>query len=226
MSNYLTNTEIPSLTQIAYDAIQHKIVTGELKSHNLLSESELSRELNCGRTPVREALHRLQFEGFVEVLPRRGILVTSMDVSSQLELLEARRPLETLAVKLAAMRATREQRDQMRVLADELEQAIADEDRANYLEINRAIHKLEAKATGNRFLQSQIEVIHNLSRRFWYSFISDPASFSRAAIFHAETLRAIADNDQDRAVEQTEKLMSLLEKVTRQALDMQRTPFS
>ena len=99
-----------SLTDIPYDAIQRMIVTGTLGPHQLISESELGRELDCGRTPIREALQRLKFEGFVEVLPRRGILVTAADVNGQLELLEMRRPLEKLVVTLASRRAKPEQR--------------------------------------------------------------------------------------------------------------------
>ncbi|MBB4124107.1 FCD domain-containing protein [Martelella radicis] len=208
-----------SMTDVAYDTIQNQIVTGALKSHELLSESEIARELNCGRTPVREALQRLKFEGFVEILPRRGILVTAVDVSKQLELLETRRPLENLVVTLACKRASDAQREEMRSLADRLESAIAEADRSRYLAINKAIHLLEAEAANNRFLQSQINVIHNLSRRFWFSFISDTHSFSKAAVCHADTLRAIADGDQEMAARHNSGLMDLLEAVTRQAID-------
>ncbi|WP_197918689.1 GntR family transcriptional regulator [Thiosulfatihalobacter marinus] len=207
-----------SLTDIAYDAIQRMIVTGALGPHQLISESELGRELDCGRTPIREALQRLKFEGFVEVLPRRGILVTAADVNGQLELLEMRRPLERLVVKLAAKRAKPDQRQAMRHLADELEQAIQKNDIDRYLDINKLIHQIQAEATGNRFLKSQITIVHNQSRRFWYSSISDTESFSIAAKHHAETLRAIADGDEEDAILHNQDLLDCLEKVTRDAI--------
>lgn len=208
-----------SLAEGAYDQIQDMIIKGQLKPYELVSESELTRQFDYGRTPIREALQRLSFEGFVEILPRRGILVTPVDINSQLELLETRRPLELQMVALAAKRARADERDHMRRLADQLELAVLRHDRALYLEINRTIHKTEAAATGNRFLQKQIDVIHNLSRRFWYSFISDTNSFSQAAKFHIETLHAIADGDQSTATDSSAGLLDLLEKVTRASID-------
>src|SRR5215813_356325 len=97
----------------AYAEIQRLIVTGALKAGTLISESGLSEQLDCGRTPIREALQRLQLEGFVEIHPRRGALVTTFDINKQLELIEIRRPLELLMVQLAARRADRETRQQM-----------------------------------------------------------------------------------------------------------------
>jgi len=208
-----------SLTDEAYERIQHMIVVGALLPYELLSEADLARELNCGRTPVREALQRLKFEGFVEILPRRGALVTPIDVNRQLDLLETRRPLEEQMVRLAARRATTEQRDEMRRLADGLLTAIRQNDRASYLSINKAIHELQAAATQNQFLGQQMKVIHNLSRRFWFSFITDTASFSAAAEWHARTLQAVADGQVDTAVESSHKLLDLLEEAARRSVE-------
>lgn len=208
-----------SLAEGAYDQIQDMIIKGQLKPYELVSESELTRQFDYGRTPIREALQRLSFEGFVEILPRRGILVAPVDINSQLELLETRRPLELQMVTLAAKRARTSERERMLELADQLELAVSRDDRALYLEINRTIHKTESAATGNRFLQKQIDIIHNLSRRFWYSFISDTQSFSQAAKFHTKTLRAIADGDAKAAQNSSTALLDLLEKVTRASID-------
>lgn len=226
----MTNVEVPSeatpdvvafsSADDAYSQIQRLIVIGDLKPYELLSEGDLSRRTGCGRTPVREALQRLKFEGFVDVLPRRGILVTPIDINRQLELLETRRPLEELMVSLAAIRASDHQREQMRALANDLEQAIAEEDREKYLAINKAIHGLEAEAAGNRYLMKQMAMLHSLSRRFWYSFIADTGSFSKAALHHATTLRAIADGEPQLAQEACLALLDLLEDVSRRAIEM------
>ena len=89
---------VESSADTAYGKIQSLIVVGELPDYSLISESELAQRTGCGRTPVREALQRLKLEGFVDVLPRRGMLVTPIDITRQLELLETRRPLEELMV--------------------------------------------------------------------------------------------------------------------------------
>lgn len=215
----MTGEPARSLTEDAYERIQHMIVVGTLRPYELISETDLARELNCGRTPVREALQRLKFEGFVDILPRRGALVTPIDVTRQLDLLETRRPLEEQMVRLAARRATASQREEMRRLANGLLAAIRDNDRASYLSFNKAIHEIEAAATQNQFLRQQMGVIHNLSRRFWFSFIADTDSFSEAARWHAQTLMMVADGDVEGAVASSHKLLDLLDKAARSAVE-------
>lgn len=226
MISDVTGEAAQSSSDEAYAKIQSLIVVGDLPAYALISESDLTRRTGCGRTPVREALQRLKFEGFVEVLPRRGILVTPIDINRQLELLEARRPLEELMVSLAAVRATDDQRAQMRELADKLEAAINHKDRQAYLAINRAIHTLEAESAHNRYLERQIEVIHSLSRRFWYSFIADTESFSKAAKHHAATLRAIAEGDPNAAKAACFDLLDLLETISRRAIEDRGSAFA
>lgn len=219
MNQSTARTSQQSLTQNAYDQIQNMIIRGELQAHELISERDLAQTLGCGRTPVREALHKLGFEGFVEILPRRGILITTVDIASQLELLETRRPLEILMAKLASKRATAAERSEMIKLAERMELAVASDDRKSYLDINKTIHRLEAASTGNRYLRSQLETLHNLSRRFWYSLVTDRKSFSEAAKYHANTLRAIANEDSDSAIENCHALLDLLEVITRHAIE-------
>lgn len=207
------------ISDAAYAAIQNLIVTGRLRGGSMISENELREQLNCGRTPIREALQRLKLEGFVEIHPRRGVLVTTIDIRQQLELLEVRRPLEDTMVRLAARRATAEQRQQMRQLADELEAAVSRDDRDKYFGINRATHEIEAEATKNSMLIKTVRQVHTLSRRFWYSFITASDSFAEAAVFHCAVLRSIAEGDGDAAAANAGKLMDYLERVTREAIE-------
>ncbi len=207
------------LSDEAYDAIHRMIVTRELQPNQLVSESELARALSFGRTPIRDALQRLKFEGFVEIKSRRGIIVTTVDVTGQLDLLEIRRLLERLTIRLASERATETQRTTMRMLADELERAVRNGDKSQYLDINTSIHRIEALASHNPILENQMRMIHSLSRRFWYAFISDTDSFSKAAKHHAATLRAAADGEAQLAIQHNLQLLDLLESVTREAID-------
>ncbi|GMG85054.1 GntR family transcriptional regulator [Paralimibaculum aggregatum] len=217
--NEQSETAAPiSTAEQAYAEIQRLIVIGTLPAYELLSENDLARRIGCGRTPVREALQRLKFEGFVDILPRRGIMVTPVDITRQLELLETRRPLEELMVSLAAVRADERQRAEMLRLADELERAIAARDRGRYLEINREIHRIEAEAARNRYLTQHIHLLHGLSRRFWYSFITETESFSEAAVHHARTLRAIAAGEPETARQECVALLDLLEQVSQKAI--------
>src|SRR6516165_10928662 len=87
-----------SLADRAFESIEEMIVGGTLAPGSLISESELSKILKMGRTPIREAIARLRFIGFVEVHSRKGISVSGVDIIRHLEVLEVRRPLEESAV--------------------------------------------------------------------------------------------------------------------------------
>src|SRR3954447_6600810 len=88
-----------SLADAAFKVIEEMIVTRRLAPGAMVSESELAAELSMGRTPVREALARLEWIGFIEVHPRRGVQVPGVDVIRHLELLEVRHPLEASMVR-------------------------------------------------------------------------------------------------------------------------------
>ncbi len=208
-----------SLAETAYRTIEELIVTRRLRPGSMISENQLSEQLGCGRTPIREALQRLKFEGYVEIHPRRGVLVSPIDVVKQLELLEVRRPLESLVVRLAATRATDDERSAMRLLADEIRAAARAADAVRYLQATRAIHETEARAAHNSMLADSIGVIHGQSRRFWYARTEAAGGFYEGSAIHAATLAAIADGDADRAASGADRLLDHLERLTRSALD-------
>ncbi len=139
-----------SLAESAYLAIEKMIVTQSLRPGSMISENQLSEQLGCGRTPIREALQRLKFEGYVEIHPRRGVLVAPIDVLKQLELLEVRRPLERLVVRLAAERASDAERLEMHALAGEITAAAAAGNALRYLSATRTIHATEARCGPQR----------------------------------------------------------------------------
>ena len=207
-----------SLSEQAYAAIEEMIVMQELAPGMMVSEAELVEQLDCGRTPIREALLRLKLEGYIEVHPRRGALVTSVDIVRQLELLEARRPLEELVARLAALRATAEERRQCKVLSRDIRKAAKANDRRAFYEANKAIHGFLEAAAHNSALAKTIGAIHAHSRRFWYAHIG-LEYMSRAAEHHAETLDQIARGDGEAAAKAALALMDYLEVLTRQAID-------
>ncbi len=212
-----------SLSEAAYRAIEEMIVTRQLRPGSMISENQLSEQLNCGRTPIREALQRLKFEGFVEIHARRGVLVAPIDVVKQLELLEVRRPLERLVVQLAAVRALDRERAAMQLLANEIRAAAAATDAVRYLHATRSIHDIVPRAAHNSVLASSIGVIHGLSRRFWYAFREDAGGFPENSDIHADTLAAIVAGDADAAALSADNLIDHLEQLTRAALELRIT---
>lgn len=95
-----------TLNEEAYRRIEELIVTLELAPGSVVSEATLGDRIGIGTTPIREALQRLAREHLVQILPRRGVIVTAVDVGQQLRVLETRRELDRLIARAAATRAT------------------------------------------------------------------------------------------------------------------------
>jgi len=106
-----------TLTDRAYRELEERIVTLQLLPGTVLSEQALALRLKIGRTPIREALQRLARDGLVVIMPRRGIMVSEINLKLQLRLLEVRRELERLMASLAAERATPDERSEFSEIA-------------------------------------------------------------------------------------------------------------
>src|SRR3954470_14206016 len=122
-----------SLTALAYAHLEELIVTLKLAPGRVVSEAELSIMTGIGRTPIREALQRLAREKLVSILPRRGIVVSPVNVKEQMKLLEVRRELERLIARSAARRATHEERKRFRELARDFEKSAKSDDDLSFM---------------------------------------------------------------------------------------------
>jgi DNA-binding GntR family transcriptional regulator len=179
----------------AYTRIEEMITFQDLPPGQLVSETMLAKLSEVGRTPVREALQRLAREGLVEIHPSRGILVAALSVESQLHLLEIRRSLEELAVRLAARRARPALRQAMLELAEALA-AFTGEDYRAFGPLLKRSHALIAAAAQNPYLPVAMAPLQGLSRRFWFANLRDVAADLRdGADKHVAILRAIHNQD-------------------------------
>jgi DNA-binding GntR family transcriptional regulator len=206
-----------SLAETAYRRIEEMIVMRVLKPGAMISEKRLADDVGCGRTPVREALQRLGLEGYIEVHPSRGVQVSTIDIFRQLELLEVRRPLEDLMVRLAAERITPSERASMTRLAQALAAAAKARDHRGFLVANRSIHDTLAAAARNTILANSIRGLHGLSRRFWFAYVEDEDLFEEAARLHGATLKATAAQDGKAAAANAASFLNFLESLTRKA---------
>ncbi len=201
-----------------YDVLKERIVLRELSPGTMVSELMLSEQMGIGRAPIRWALQRLALEGLVEVIPQRGVMVTDIDVTKQLKLLEVRAELERLMVKAAARRATPAQRQTMRTLATTFREIAAAGDGRKFMDTLKAVHDLTAQAADNEILDQVIGQVQGLSRRFWYAHFERHGNPALAADLHARRLEAIADGDEQAAATVSDRLVDYLEAFTRATL--------
>jgi len=204
-----------TLTEQAYRQLEEQIVTLRLKPGEFLSEHALSGNLSIGRTPIREALQRLAREGLVTILPRKGILVSETDPRKQLLVLEVRRELERLLARLGALRASNDQRQRLREIAEGMDRSAKTNDDIAFMRLDRELNLLISAAAHNDYATRAMRFLHGHSRRFWYLHYKQAADLPLCARLHAAQARAIADNDAKRAAEATDRLIDYTETFTR-----------
>lgn len=204
-----------TLTERAYHQLEEMIVTLRLIPGQVLSEAQLAEELGIGRTPVREALQRLASQGLVNVLPRRGVLVSEINPSRQLLLLELRREVERLCARKAALRALPEERAAFAALADELARTADESDHAAFMRLDLEFNQALLAASRNEFAERAMRRIQGLSRRFWFQHYREALDLERCARLHEHVARAIAAGDADKAGTALDALIDYIVEFTR-----------
>jgi len=204
-----------TLTERAYRLIEEQIVTLQLKPGDILSEQMLSAVFKIGRTPIREALQQLAREGLITILPRKGILVSDINPRSQLLVLEVRREIERLLSRSGAERATKEQRKQLRDIAQGMDRAAKTNDDISFMRLDRELNRLMIDASHNVYAARSMKQLQGLSRHFWYMHYREAADLPLCARLHANQAHAIAQGNGEAAARASDKLMDYVENFTR-----------
>jgi DNA-binding GntR family transcriptional regulator len=188
----------------AYQEIKKRIIETDLAPGAVINESELMDELGFGRTPVREALKRLQSDDLVVVKPRRGIFVAELAITDLSQIFEVRVELEALAVRLACQRISQTELKRLENLADKYAEADTSV-KEEMINLDGKFHAVLREATHNRFLISNLEYYYNLSLRIWYLALPRAAAEEIDVKAHCEIYKAIASGDEDLAVNRITK---------------------
>ncbi len=186
------------LSEQAYQLIKHKIIVLELPPLSYVDEQALMEGLQLGRTPIREALHRLAAEGLVFFAPHRGMFVADISITDLQKIFEVRLPLERVCVRLAAQRASEGLLLEMHAVLGELEAAPPGDARA-LMAIDERFHYLIYKAAGNEFLYEILARLHSLSLRLWHLALDRLGDVSAALRQHAAIAEALKARDGERA---------------------------
>jgi DNA-binding GntR family transcriptional regulator len=185
------------LADRAYVELRDQIVTLAIPPGAPINEESLGRELQLGRTPLREAIKRLALENLVAVYPRRGTFVTEINITDLAHISDVRGQLEAHAAYRAAQRLTPVQRDELDALMVEIEGAAG---RAETLmELDARIHRFVYRCAGNPYLRETLERYLNLSLRIWYLVLGRLPHLFERVHEHQELLGAIRVGDADGA---------------------------
>ena len=201
------------LKDLVYLEFKHKILTGELVSQTRLMEIDLSEKMNVSRTPIREAIKRLADDGLVKVEPRRGAYVANISIKDMLDVFEVREDMEGFVAKLAAKRITGEEKEQLKEIAAEYEEAIEKaDDKERIIELDEKFHNFIVKCSGNETLRELVNYVQELSLRFRYLYYDDFSLYESTAEQHNRIMEAInSGRENDARVEADAHVKALKE---------------
>jgi DNA-binding GntR family transcriptional regulator len=177
-----------SKKELAYTKIKSMILEGSLEERADLSENIFARKLNMSRTPVREALQRLQMEGFIKIFPNKGIVVQDISMEDVREIYDLRIALEEFVVREVAPLFSD---TDIEVLNDIMEEQVAcldPVDPAHFLKTDRAFHEFIFHIYGNSMI---IEFMKNLRERIYLSNFSMLQSPDNMRCFYEEHVKIL-----------------------------------
>ena len=203
------------LSEQAFDAIEHRLVTMRWAPGEVLTESRIIEAVEIGRTPVREAVQRLAAYGLLQVLPRKGLVVTGISRSRMLQLLAVRRQLECWLVAEAAARADAIQRGALERMADRTESLGDDEE--GWFALDHELDALLAAAAGNDYATRALAPLLSHSRRFWW-YGRARLDGNRTRRAHARLARQVAAGDRAGAAAVCDGIIGDLEQLA-QSID-------
>ncbi|ECI7685782.1 GntR family transcriptional regulator [Salmonella enterica subsp. enterica] len=193
----------------AYHTLERLIVTLELAPATITTEGALIERLGFGRTPVREAIQRLAWEGLILVRPRIGLEIAPLDPADWPRVLEARRGTEIVLARSAARLMTRPMEERFQSAAIRMHDAVLAKDLTGFLEADKALDAALADVTDNRFAARLAAPLQTHSRRFWYRY-QTPNGLAESAAGHVAVIQAILSRNPHTAGMETGRLMDLL----------------
>jgi DNA-binding GntR family transcriptional regulator len=195
--------------------LEEMIVTLELPPGSIWSEAELSQKIGIGRTPVREALQRLEADHLVVIIRRHGARIAEVNVEQQLMLLELRRELERLIATRAARRRSVAEKKRFQELATELRRVGKSKDIVAFIRLHERASRFAASCTRNRYTEAAIAPCIAMSHRFYSLHYRHARDLHLATRFHADVMEAIASGNEKSAAAAADRLMDYVERYTR-----------
>ncbi len=203
---------------LAYEAIESLLSTLQLEPGSQIVEAELAERTGLGRTPVREALMRMVAIGLIVQQPRRGLLVSTIDLADHLDVIQTRRVLERLIAACSARRATALQRKEIVRCAELMVEAARRGNLNDYMRADRALDLVNHQASHNDSAVKAVIPLIVQCRRFWYAYQHE-GEIIEGANAHLELAQGIATGDEAAAVAGADRLLDYLEVFARKIID-------
>ena len=194
------------LRDVVFDTLRKAILSGQLKPGERLMEVHLASRLGVSRTPIREAIRKLELEGLVVMIPRKGAEVAKISEKSLKDVLEVRRALDILIAELACERITDEQIQNLKTAAETFENATkdaasSDKDATKLAKADIAFHDIIIEATGNSRLKSLVNNLAEQMYRYRFVYLRDVSIHKNLIDEHQKIFDAISRHDAKKAAQ-------------------------
>lgn len=179
------------LRDVVFKTLRQAILKGELEPGERLMEIQLAERLGVSRTPIREAIRKLELEGLVLMIPRKGAEVAKISESNLRDVLEVRRSLEELAIDLACQRITEEELDELNKAEVDFKAAIENGDAMQIAQTDESFHEIISNSTKN---QKLVQILNNLREqmyRYRLEYIKDADKRQILMVEHEHILKAL-----------------------------------
>ena len=187
------------LRDVVFNTLRQAILTGELKPGERLMEIHLANKLGVSRTPIREAIRKLELEGLVIMIPRRGAEVAQITEKSMNDVLEVRRAMDALCVELACERISEQELKALGDACQAFEEAVKGSDIKIIAQADVAFHDIIVQATGNLRL---VQLVNNLSEqmyRYRFEYLKDASRHQSLIEEHRLIYGSIIKKDKEEA---------------------------
>ncbi|MDO4396298.1 MAG: GntR family transcriptional regulator [Clostridia bacterium] len=203
MINFDLQNHMP-LRELVYEELKKQILTGKIAPGTRMMEVDLAEEMGVSRTPIREAIRKLEKEGLVIIEPRRGAYASSLSVKDMVDTLEVRENLEGFAAALAAERMSDDQINELLHLADDYADAVNANDPIRVLNMDEVFHNYIYKCSENDTLIKLGELVQERAQRFRYLYYDKLGRYQNMPLEHREIATSIASRNAQKAKELSE----------------------
>lgn len=195
-SNFqVTMNEYLPLRDVVFNTLRHAILKGELEPGERLMEIALAQKLGVSRTPIREAIRKLELEGLVVMVPRKGAEVADITEKDLRDVLEVRKALEELSIELAMRNMTEKNFGELEAANETFAKNLEGDDLIKIAESDVAFHEIIYMATGNNRLIQMINNLREQMYRYRLEYIKDKSSHERLVAEHKRIMAAMKSGD-------------------------------
>ena len=187
------------LREIVYEELKREILVGEIAPGTRMMEIELADEMGVSRTPVREAIRKLEKEGLVTNEPRKGAYASDVSIKDMVDVLEVREDLEAMAAAMAAQKVNKDEKQALIEATMEYKEAVESERTEDIIRCDEKFHQLIVNYSGNKTLIQLFSQVQELALRFRYLYYDDFSRYERMPMEHREIEEAILSGDYEKA---------------------------